>query len=144
MRPLALLAFASLLGGCDGGSSDTGVPPGHVLFHFKMTGDTSGIQDFRAATNDPDVINGARAQIALPPQDRRLFIIGAIDRGNAGHNLSWNWHFVPGQWQLTEVAIELCDGNAVLVSQAVDYWVDEVGQFCPWGAQVTEEVGGAP
>jgi hypothetical protein len=41
---------------------------------------------------------------------------------------------------LTEVAIELCDGNAVLVSQDVDYWVDTVGQFCPWGARVAEEI----
>jgi hypothetical protein len=40
---------------------------------------------------------------------------------------------------LTEFAIELCDGNAVLVSQDVDYWVDTVGQFCPWDSYVARE-----
>ena len=43
------------------------------------------------------------------------------------------------EWTLTEFAIELCDGNAVLVSQDVDYWVDTVGQFCPWGSYAANE-----
>jgi hypothetical protein len=83
------------------------------------------------------VISAARAELQLPENERRLFIIGPIDRGN-GDNLEWNWHFVPGI--LTELAIELCDGNAVLVSQDVDYWVGTVGQFCPWSSYVASEV----
>jgi hypothetical protein len=104
-----------------------------------MHGDGSGEQDFRAATSDAEVIAMVRDQLVLPENERNLFIIGPIDRGNDGHNLDWNWHFVLDQWTLTEFAIELCDGNAVLVSQDVDYWVDTVGQFCPWGSYVARE-----
>jgi len=135
-----LLSCAAFLTACDGGGS---APPERVTFHFRMVEDATGLQDFRAITSDPAVVAEARAQLSLPFEERRLFIIGEIDRGNGGHNLEWNWHFLPDRWSFAEVAIELCDGNAVLVSQAVDYWVDTVGQFCPWGARVGEEISGA-
>jgi len=134
---LCALICAVCLTACDG-SDD--MAPEHLTFHFRMQGDATGVQDFRATTSDPAVIADVRAQLALPVEERTLFIIGGIDRGNGGHNLDWNWHFLADQWSLAELAIELCDGNAVLVSQAVDYWVDTVGQFCPWGARVSAEV----
>ena len=56
-----------------------------------------------------------------------------------GDSTPWHWHFVSGQWTLTEFAIELCDGNAELVNQDIDYWVDTVGQFCPWGSYAAQE-----
>jgi hypothetical protein len=137
---LLLLQLGSLAG-CDGMSS--GAPkddrPDELTFLFKMHGDVSGEQDFRAMTSDADVIAMARDQLLLPENERNMFISGPIDRGNGGHNFDWNWHFVPDQWTLTEFAIELCDGNAVLVSQDVDYWVDTVGQFCPWDSYVARE-----
>ena len=136
----ALLAAWVLLAGCD----DSSAPPmddapGTVTFLFKMHGDVTGEQDFKAVTSDEEVIAMVRDQLLLPENERTLFISGPIDRGNDGHNLDWNWHFVPDQWTLTELAIELCDGNAVLVSQDVDYWVDTVGQFCPWGSYAANE-----
>ena len=135
------LLLAGCLAGCYASDSNpSDVPSGRVTFHFTMHGDTSGVQDFRASTDDPEVLAAARAELLLPVEDRRMFIIGPIDRGNGGDNLDWNWHFVPSQWSLTEAAIELCDGNAVLVSQDVDYWVDTVGQFCPWSSYVAYEV----
>ena len=134
---LLCLSSAGLLISCDESGN---TPPQGVLFHFQMEGDVTGLQDFRAITDDPVIITEVRAQLQLPIAERHLFIIGDIDRGNGDHNLDWNWHFLPSQWALAEVSIELCDGNAVLVSQDVDYWVDTVGQFCPWGARVTEEI----
>lgn len=138
---VALLVALLLLAGCDGSSPGSPMDdmPGAVTFLFKMHGDVSGEQDFQAVTSDDEVIAMVREQLLLPENERNLFIIGPIDRGNDGHNLDWNWHFVPDQWTLTEFAIELCDGNAVLVSQDVDYWVDTVGQFCPWGSYVARE-----
>lgn len=134
---LAFLTCAAALAACDDANDG---PPERVTFHFRMLGDATGVQDFRAITNDAVIIAEARAQLELPMQERQLFIIGDIDRGNGDHNLDWNWHYLPDQWALAELAIELCDGNAVLVSQDVDYWVDTVGQFCPWGARVSEEI----
>jgi hypothetical protein len=80
-----------------------------------MHGDVSGVQDFRAVTSDAEVIDMVRAELLLSENDRHLFIIGSIDRGDGGPYLPWNWHFVPDQWTLTEL-IELCDGNAELVN----------------------------
>jgi hypothetical protein len=134
---LSCVVLVVLLTACDSGGS---APQEGITFQFRMEGDATGMQDFRAITSDPAVVAEARAQLNLPLEERRLFIIGEIDRGNGGHNLDWNWHFLPDRWSLAEAAIELCDGNAVLVSQAVDYWVDTVGQFCPWGARVSHEV----
>jgi hypothetical protein len=147
LRPhlaVAALCLAAFAGGCDESSPGAGqgdeLPPGSVIFHFRMHGDATGEQDFRAATNDQSVIDAARDQLLLPENERTVFISGPIRRGDGNHNLEWNWHFAPGQWELAEAAIELCDGNAVLVSQDIDYWVDTVGQFCPWGSYVAEEV----
>ncbi len=144
-RPSAIL-FAAALGlilsvaGCSSKSSEpgNGVPPGHTLIRFSMASDGTGAQDFMAATDDSAVVAAVQSQLALPPGQRTMFIIGPIERGSAGHNLAWRWHFVPGEWQLAETAIELCDGNPMLVDADVDYWVDTVGQFCPWGSYPAE------
>jgi len=122
----------------DGGNDD--LPRTTVVFHFRMHGDVTGDMDFRAATQDPQVIATVRAQLAKTAAERRLFISGPIERGHGTHNRPWRWHFVPDAWRLTSVEIELCDGNAVLVDQAVDYWVDTVGTFCPWGSYVAAEI----
>ncbi len=118
-------------------------PAPGVVFHFKMHGDISGVQDFRAVTEDPAMIATARTQLAKPVQERTLFISGPIEHGNGGHNLAWSWHFVPDGWSLVEAAAELCDGNAVLVEQNVAYWVEVVGSFCPSGSYVAAEIGAA-
>lgn len=118
---------------------NTGGAPETSFFVFSMIGDSEGVQNFEAHTNDPLVISQARAQLALPFEQRQLFIIGPIARGSSSVDYRWSWHFVPNQWSLTESSIELCDGNPVLVEQAVDYWVDTIGQFCPWDARIVAE-----
>lgn len=133
-----LAATVAMLCACNS-DGDVASPEG-ITYEFTMTWDSTGDQAFRAITDDPDVIARARAQLELPLAERNLFINGPIDRGNGGHNLSWNWHFIPGQWDFAEFTIELCDGNPELVSQSLDYWVDTVGMFCPWGARVSEEI----
>ena len=147
LRSLARLAAVSLAMGTTAStctfSSGNGDSLSGVIFHFKMHGDVSGLQDFRAVTEDPEMLAAARAELRKPAHERNRFISGAIERRSGGHNLAWRWHFVPDGWQLTEAAIELCDGNAVLVDQAVDYWVDVVGSFCPWGSYVAAEIGPA-
>jgi hypothetical protein len=143
---LAVLTVAAFAG-CDGNSDPRfrdivdERPAEIVVFHFEMLGDATGLMDFRAATGDPSVIDAARDQLALPEHERRVHINGPIRRGNGGHNLEWNWHFVVGEWSLVEASIELCDGNGVLIEQAIDYWVDQVGTFCPWLSYVADEVG---
>jgi hypothetical protein len=140
---LPLLACAVFAAACDdGGSNSSPFYTGWVT--FRMVGDSTGVQDFVVVTNDFDLIDLAGAEGQLPFSERTLFPIGPIDRGDGGHNFSqsdqpifeWNWHFLPEEWTLTDAADPLCDGNALIVEQAIDYWVDTVGQFCPSGARV--------
>lgn len=138
----AALAIATTASTCTISNGDDD-DSARVIFLFKMQGDVSGVQDFRAVTEDPLILAEARAQLRKPAHERELFIAGPIERGNGGHNLGWRWHFVPDGWLLAEHAIELCDGNAVLVDQDIDYWVDVVGSFCPWGSYVAAEIGPA-
>jgi hypothetical protein len=142
---LPLLAWTVFTVACDDGGGYDIVGPSHFgIIGFSMVGDTTGAQDFVAVTNDIDLVNLATAENQLLFSERTLFPIGPIDRGDGGHNFSpheqpefiWNWHFLPDDWTLTDAANPICDGNAVIVEQAIDYWVDTVGQLCPSGARV--------
>lgn len=139
MSMLLVLATGAVVAGCNDDSDS--MRPDEVTFLFKMHGDVSGEQDFRAVTDDTDVIDAVREQLSLPEDERTLFIIGPIERGDGGgQNAPWDWHFIASEWELAEMAIELCDGNAELVNMDIDYWVDTVGQFCPWGSYAAEEL----
>jgi hypothetical protein len=142
---LPLLAWAVFAVACDDGGGHSDMPAVYFgIVRFSMVGDATGDQDFMAFSTDFDLIQLAIAEGRLPLAERTLFPIGPIDRGDGGHNFSpheqpefiWNWHFLRDEWNLTDTADPLCDGNAVIVEQAVDYWVDTVGQFCPAGARV--------
>ncbi|MDX1641571.1 MAG: hypothetical protein R3220_07725 [Balneolaceae bacterium] len=78
--------------------------------------------------------------MAKPFDQRNMHINGPIERGNPGYNSDWSWHFVEDQWDLAEISAEVCDGRPSFVEEDLDYWVDTVGRFCPWGARVEDEV----
>lgn len=109
--------------------------PEYITFKFKTTGD----EVFYASTTDEKVIDRARRQLQLPVDQRNLFINGKIKRGTAGNN-DWSWHFVPDEWQLVQVSIEVCSGRPSYVEQDLDYWVDNIGRFCPFSSNVIQEV----
>ncbi len=97
--------------------------------------------NFVAVTTDSLVISQLEAQLALPEGKRPMHLNGPIGRGDGGHNLNWDWHFLPGKWVLAEVSIELCDGTPSYVNDNLDYFVDTVGQYCPWGSYVLKKLG---
>ncbi len=109
-------------------------------FLFGLHSDPGGAQDFVATTREVALVNELRAQLALPMEARTRFVNGPIERGGHGHNLAWNWHFLPGQWTLTDSAIELCDGTPAMLQADLAYSVDVVAQFCPWDAYVKAEL----
>jgi len=81
----------------------------------------------------------------LQQQDTKGFINGPIDYGNGGHNHNAShwflWHFIPNQWSLVELAIEVCDGCPYTdVDTDTAYWVGNIGQFCPWSGRPVREV----
>ena len=137
-RWLPLLAFLWLFGCSDEDGPAGG--NGAVMFRFGIRQDDVGTEDFIAMTSDPEVIERSRAQLKLALEERTLHIHGPIARGDGGHNLSWGWHFVPGEWKLVEISMELCDGNPSAVEADIDTWVDAIGVFCPWNSYVKEEI----
>jgi hypothetical protein len=56
--------------------------------------------------------------------------------GEAGHNEAWSWHLDPEEIEMAEATIELCDGTPSYVEETLDYWVDTVGYYCPWSAEL--------
>lgn len=132
------LMLLLLLSSCDSGGA--GASKDTRSFRFIHTSDST---TFVAATADGDVIEDVEAQLDMSLEARNKFIAGPIARGEGDHNEGYPWHFVEDEWRLTEAAIEVCDGHPEYVSEHVDYFVDEVGQYCPWNALVLEEVDAA-
>lgn len=136
----AMSLFVVLLASCSG--CGDGSPPFQTAktFLFGMRGIPDAEGQFVAVTSDPAVLANLQAQLALPDSDRGLHIHGPIARGSGGHNLSWSWHFIPGEWDMVEVSAESCDGSPKQVEGDIDYWVDTVKVFCPWGSYVQKEI----
>ena len=121
------------------GCNSTGTTPGVDLRYFEFV-DTTHNETFVAATADPEVIDNVESQLTKPKDERNLHINGAIARGERDYNPGYPWHFVEGEWNLAEVSVEVCDGRPSFVTDDLDYWVDDVGRFCPWSSRVDREV----
>lgn len=134
---LSVLGLVFFRSACEQEGTVDAVEPGGYLFRMHSA---PGVE-FVAMTTDSAVVADLEEQLALPADQRTKFIIGPIAPGDGGHNLDWSWHFVPGEWVLTEVAVELCDGSPGLVEADLNYWLHTVGQFCPWDAYVAESLG---
>ena len=56
--------------------------------------------------------------------------------GEDGHNEPWNWHLDPEDIEMAELTIEACSGKPSDVEADLDYWINTVGRFCPWSAEL--------
>jgi hypothetical protein len=63
-------------------------------------------------------------------------ISGKLMRGNGGFNAPFSWHLDPASIHAPDLAIEVCDGRPSDIDQDINYWIDTVKQYCPWGAKV--------
>jgi len=109
---------------------------------FTSTSNTWEDSSFIAATSNSLVIDSIVADLNRPDTLRKM-ILGPVDFGNAGYNHNAShwflWHFVENQWQLTEGAIELCDGCPTNVDVCVSCFIS-IHSFCPWSSHVVREV----
>lgn len=106
-------------------------------FLHTTTGDT-----FLAWTSDANTIQQVEAQLALPQNQRGQHINGVILKlpENCDINQKWNWYFEPTSWTLSDLSIELCDGNPQYVEENLGEYVDNVGRYCPWGSIVLRTI----
>jgi hypothetical protein len=124
-----LLGAAMFVPGCGGPSQ----------FVFTMTTDQGQVESFVAVTSDADVIARAREELKRPAYERHLYILGRVAEGDGDHNDDWGWHFVAGEWELTDTSMDLCDGDPQFVEDAIRDWVQKIGRYCPKGARLVEE-----
>lgn len=121
------LALAMLLGpgACDGDPAGLQPP-------VRYTVEVSG-EEFVVQVSTQAQIQDMEARLSSGTEG---VINGRIEAGDAGYNEPWSWHMVPSTVEAVDAAIEVCDGRPSMVEADLDYWLNTVGQFCPWGATV--------
>lgn len=132
---LSALCLLMLLSACGTGNDDDGT------HYYGFTHEDDDIEySFVAKTSNQEVIAKVEQELQKPFDERRMHINGTIERGTKDYNDNWSWHFVENQWGLAEISTEVCDGRPSFVEEELDYWVDQVGRFCPWSSRVVAEV----
>ena len=117
---LALL----LVGGCAGQGAQPSSGGATVTFRA-ADGST-----WRARLVKPADISIARDLLAGKPGPR--IPNGRIVRGGPDVNLGWSWHLDPRDFEWSDVATEVCDGNP----QSVEDGTLSGDRYCPWQATV--------
>jgi hypothetical protein len=112
--------------------------PTDVTFEF-VHGSAKGAPTYRATTTDAELIARVRSELQKPMAERSLHINGRVSAGTAD-NPHWNWHFDPTDWDLSEMSMELCDGQPSYVSENLEKWLEEVGSYCPWASRASREL----
>ena len=123
-RYLAALALVALAA-----CSDSGTEPGDMAtFTVQVSG-----EQFKVKVEGQAAIAAMQARLDAGSTG---VISGKLVRGSGGFNTGWGWHLEPSTVTAPDLAIELCDGRPSMVQADLDYWMDSVKQFCPWGARV--------
>jgi hypothetical protein len=129
------MKFSSVLGTvlvlAVGACADFAAPDDGALFRVEV-----GDESFHVSVVDEAVI--AEAMRRIQEEEGVAIVIGTLARGDGGFNHPWSWHLLPMTVRVVDFSIELCDGRPSMVEADVDYWVDTVKQFCPWGGRLVE------
>ena len=114
-----------------GACTEAAAPDDGALFRVEVSGES-----FTVSILDAAIISEAERR--MQEEDGVGIVMGTLARGDGGFNLPWSWHMLPNTVQVVDFSIELCDGRPSMVEADVDYWVDTVKQFCPWGGRLVE------
>lgn len=56
--------------------------------------------------------------------------------GAAATNAPWSWHLDPQEIEMADMSTEVCDAQPSYVESHLADFVDVVGRYCPWSAQL--------
>ncbi len=135
-RPTRFTAGLLLLGGALAACGDDVSGPGDelsggVLATFDVEGELFRVWVTNAGTVAQlfDLQDGlSAANIPIGP------LLAGPGRGD--HNAPWSWHLDPAETSMAEVTIELCSGLPSFVEADLDVWLNDVGSYCPWSAEL--------
>jgi hypothetical protein len=129
-----VLSVALAVVACDGSSPSEPAPREAV---FLVLSSAASGETFHVLIRDPRVIGEAEFLVG---RGNRKVVSGDLRRGDGGFNQPWSWHLVPESVSFADATIELCDGRPSFIESDLDYWIDTVGSFCPWGTEVVRRV----
>ena len=126
-----IAVFTLLLAGCTSPASPD--LEGGILATFDVQGEEYSIFITNEDTiDDVFALEAGTSNAAIPS--------GKLLRGQVSYNKPWSWHIDSEDIVMAEITIELCSGLPSHVEENLDYWVDTVGRFCPWSAELVEIV----
>ena len=128
----AACALALALSLTASGCGDPTGPPGIAAFTLEVSGER-----FVVWVDTQEQVETMQARLASGEEG---VVSGELRAGDGGYNDPWSWHLDPASVHAPDLAIELCDGRPSMVEADLDYWLETVGQFCPWGARVVERM----
>lgn len=117
-------------------------PQGEI---FRVGRDTEPYH-FLVLITDPATIQKAHNIVDghLPQR----IVTGELVKGSGGFNVNpvdpeqdpWSWYLMPTTVSFTSFAIELCDSLPCGLEADLDYWVNSVHSYCPWGTFLRDYV----
>ncbi len=125
---LFVMAAGVLAIGCDSMADDDGpATPTYVIQVVDQT--------FRIQIQDEAMREVADSLLA---NDGTMNVAGPLRSGDGGFNAPYSWHLAPDSIEFADATIEVCDGKPVDIEADLEYWLNTVGAYCPWGIRVVE------
>ncbi len=118
---ISLTAFSA----CD---DDPAAPEGAATFTIEVSG-----EQFMVQVETDEQIQALQARMNAGTEG---VLSGELLPGSGGFNEPWSWRMDPATVHTPDLAVEVCDGRPSMVEDNLDYWLETVGRFCPWGAKV--------
>ena len=92
---------------------------------------------------DSSLSGGILATFEVQGESYRIFITNpatidqVLARGQVSYNQPWSWHIDSEDISMVDFTVEIYDGLPSHVENDLDYWLDTVGRFAPWQAELT-------
>lgn len=132
LRSVTIAVLVVAVAAC--GDAPTDVPDEleeGVLATFRVQSDTFRVWTTRAETiQQLEALEAGESAANIPN--------GALRRGpgRGDFNAPWSWHMDPQGVAMAEVTAEVCDGRPSFVESNLETWLEDVGRYCPWSAEL--------
>jgi hypothetical protein len=142
MAILVCSLFIFLIASCEKDSN----PSQMRFFEIGFDAVTTDWRDssFIIATSNPAIIAQIEAQFALPVSERKM-VKGPVATGSGGYNKNggheFRWHLKENEITFVDLSAEIYDGRPYSdLDVNLNYWLNSMGQFGPWGSFVRKEI----